>query len=458
MAKEPLQRPNIVWIFVEDMNDWMGCYGDNTVPTPNIDDIAKRGILFDRAYMPAGVCSATRSAIALGAMQTSLGVHNHRSSRRRTPGEEHFLPEGVKTVYEILRDNGYYVSSQGANKNDFNFIFDVKALYDHNGGKIKQPRWRGRETDQPFFAQIQLYGGKNSGKVQPRTDPAQVEVMPYYPDHEIIRKEIAHHYDCIKQTDQEVGRVLQALEKDGLMENTIVFFWTDHGMRLPRHKQWLYEGGIKVPLVVAGPGLAQAAVREDLVSGIDITVTTLALAGIDKPEWMEGRDLFAENYEPRDYVVSARDRCDYTIERVRAVTTKRYKYLRNFLTDRPFMQPQYRDGKPFVEVPRQLYKEGKLNEVQSFMWSETRVPEELYDLENDPHEIVNLVDSPEHAAVLKEHRDILEKWIQETDDQGQYPESIDSLRGVFKRWRKKAVNPEYDKVREELLQTTAEGN
>jgi len=446
-ADESPQRPNIVWIFVEDMNDWMGCYGDAMVDTPNIDALARRGVRFERAYMPAGVCSATRSAIALGAMQTTLGVHNHRSSRRRVPGEEIHLGKDVKTVYQLLREAGYFVTTQGANKNDFNFIYRGQDLYDVNGGTMLPPHWRKRTEGQPFFAQIQLKGGKNSGKIARKTDPAKVEVMPYYPDHPVIRREIAHHYDCIKQTDNEVGRIVAALKDDGLLDNTVVFFWTDHGMRLPRHKQWLYEGGIRVPLVVAGPGIPEGKTRDDLVSGIDITVSTLALAGIARPRWMEGRNLFAEDHQPRQYVISARDRCDYTIERVRAVTTKRYKYLRNFLTDRPFMQPQYRDGRDYVEVPRQLYKEGKLNPIQAAMWIEKRVPEELYDLENDPFETVNLASDPKYAEVLQRHREILNRWIKQTDDQGQYPESVESLRGVLKRWSKEAVNPEYEKAR-----------
>lgn len=450
-------RPNIVWIFVEDMNGWMGCYGDDTVPTPNIDAIAKRGTRFDRCYMPAGVCSATRSAIALGAMQTSLGVHNHRSSRRRVPGEVINLPDGVKTVYETFRNNGYYVASTGG-KNDFNFMWRLEDLYDHAGKRIgfSGPIWQRRKEGQPFFAQIQLRGGKNSGKFKGsshqgkdkvNTDTAKMKVPPYYPDHPIIRREFAHHYDCIRQTDDEVGQIIAALKTDELLDSTIVFFWTDHGMRLPRHKQWLYEGGIRVPLVVAGPGIPEDKAREDLVSGIDISVTSLALAGIEPSKHMEGRDIFAENYEPREFVISARDRCDYTIERVRAVTTKRYKYLRNFLTDRPFMQPQYRDGRDYVEIGRRLHKEGKLNPAQAFMWSKKRVPEELYDLETDPHEVVNLADNPKHAKVLSKHRKILTDWIKDTDDKGQYPESTDSLRGVLTRWSKQAVNPEYEKAR-----------
>jgi N-sulfoglucosamine sulfohydrolase len=464
-------RPNIVWIFVEDMNGWYGCYGDKTVPTPHIDALAARGVRFDRAYMPAGVCSATRSAIATGAMQTSLGIHNHRSSRKRVPGEVTNLPDGAKTVYEVMRDNGYYVTSSKG-KSDFNFIFKTTGLYDQLAGSmgLSDQHWSGRK-DKPFFAQIQLKGGKNTGQFAgaigkasakkgkgknkkkttagtiPRTDPSKMKVAPYYPDVSIMRQEYAHHYDTIRQTDDEVGQIIAKLKADGLLENTIVFFWTDHGMRLPRHKQWLYEGGIRVPLVVAGPGF-KTGVRADLVSGIDITVATLALAGVAKPTWMEGQNFLGANHKPREFVVSARDRCDYTIERVRAITTKKYKYLRNFLTDRPFMQPHYRDGRPYIEVPRQLFKEGKLNAAQAFMWSPKRVAEELYDLEADPHEIKNMVADPAHAGALAQHRKILADWIKKTDDKGQYPESVASLRGVLTRWSKQAVNPEYEKARQ----------
>jgi N-sulfoglucosamine sulfohydrolase len=195
------------------------------------------------------------------------------------------------------------------------------------------------------------------------------------------------------------------------------------------------------------PTLKAGAVRDDLVLGLDISATTLSLAGIELPAHLDGRNLFAAEHKPRPYVISARDRCDYTIERVRAVTTKRFKYLRNFMTDRPFMQPQYRDGMAFVEDARQYYKDGEMNAAESFCWSPTRVPEELYDLENDPHEIHNLADDPAYAATLKTHQDILTKWIKETDDKGQYPETISALRGVLQRHGDKAVNPEFDKAR-----------
>jgi N-sulfoglucosamine sulfohydrolase len=481
-------RPNIVWLFTEDMNGWMGCYGDDSVPTPMIDRMAEEGMRFERAYMPAGVCSATRSAISMGLMQTTLGIHNHRSSRNRVTGEIRTLAKQYKTVYRQLRDNGYYVINNGP-KNDFNYTWPVEKgtegtkdqlkrmktpygtgayetedksglLYDVNVEKwnyFDPVVFKDCPKDKPFFIQYQLKGGKNSGdyvgapklpkgSTKPHFDPSKVNVMPYYPDIPEVRKEIAHHYDCIRQTDEEIAYIVDMLKKEGLYENTIFIFWTDHGMKLYRHKQWLYEGGIRVPLIMWGPGIEKGVVRKELVSGIDITATTLALTQTPKPDWMEGKNLLAKDYK-RDYVISARDRCDFTIERVRAVTTKRFKYLRNFLNDRPFMQPQYRDKSPFVIAARKYYEAGKMNEAQSFVWSPTRAPEELYDLEKDPFEINNLANDPKYAQVLKEHQNILSHWIEETGDQGQYPETTLALQGVLKQWSDQAVNPEYDKAR-----------
>jgi len=443
--------------------------------------------------MSAGVCSATRSAIALGAMQTSLGVHNHRSSRQRTPGDVIRLPEDVRTVYQTMRSGGYHVVNYGP-KNDFNFLWPCRnekelaaVSTSRYGGSAYRPEntgellydvnlnlWaprddklpellRNRPKDKPFFLQLQLMGGKNSGHYQGAeadndtppivsgektvfTSPDDVEVMPYYPDIPSVRNEIAHHYDCIRQTDDEVGLIIETLKNHGLYENTVIFFWTDHGMKLPRHKQWLYEGGIRVPMIVVGPGVPAGTSRQDLVSGIDITSTTLALAGVDQPEHMEGGNIFADDYG-RDYVFSARDRCDFTIERVRAVTGNRFKYIRNFKDDRPFMQPQYRDSIEFVIDIKEYYQSGKMNEVQSFMMSEVRVPEELYDLENDPDEIRNLAEDPAYTDVLAEYRTVLEQWINQTGDQGQVDESVDLLEGVLDQWGDRAVNPEYDIAR-----------
>jgi len=445
-------RPNILWIYVEDTNDWMSCYGDELIETPNIDELSARGVQFNRAYMPAGVCSPTRSALITGMYQTTIGAHNHYSSFQEWRGivmdqwDPNYL--GVRTIPEIFQLADYYTFNEG--KFHYNFVYDPDDLYDRHGdngfkGAKGGTAWSGREDGQPFFGQIQLRGGKR-GDAPKRVDPADVNVPPYYPDHPAFRDAIAHHYDTILLLDEIVGEIVDALKRDGLYDNTIVYFFTDHGMMLPRHKQFLYEGGIRVPLIIAGPGIPQGEVRDDLVSGIDLGATSLVQAGIKVPFYMQGMDLFDQDYR-RSYVAAARDRCDYTIDRIRAIVTPRYKYLRNFKTDRAYMQPQYRDGEDYMEAYRELHKAGKLNDVQAAFVAEERPAEELYDLKRDPHETNNLVHDPEYADVLGKMRTNLYEWIVETDDQGQYPESDAALKAVLKRWGEKAVNKEYNRVR-----------
>ena len=448
------EHPNILWVYLEDTNAWMSCYGDEVVKTTNIDALAARGVRFDRAYMPSAVCTPTRSAIITGMYQTSIGAHEHYSSFRiwRDNVMETWDPNhlGVRTLPEIFKAAGYYTFNEG--KNHYNFVFSNEDLYDRKGengfkGAKNGTEWTGRAKDQPFFGQIQLRGGKRDDAPK-KVNPADVSVPPYYPDHPVYRKEIAHHYDTILKMDEIIGDIITRLKEDGLYENTIVFFFSDHGMRLPRHKQFLYEGGIRVPLIVAGPGIQENQVRTDLVSGIDISATTLVLTGIDNPDLIHGRNMFADDFH-RDYVVTARDRCDYTIDRIRAVITDRYKYIRNFMTDRPYLQPQYRDGRESMEILKQLYEEGKLDKVQSRFVSDERPAEELYDLKMDPYETTNLVHSykREHAVALANLRNILYRWILETDDKGRFPESDAALKAVIDRWGDKAVNKEYKRVR-----------
>jgi arylsulfatase A-like enzyme len=387
--------------------------------------------------------------------QTSIGAHEHYSSFSVWRGNEMETWDpnhlGVRTLPEIFKAAGYYTFNEG--KNHYNFVFSDEDLYDRKGengfkGAANGTEWTGRKPGQPFFGQIQLTGGKYHDPPE-IVQPDEVSVPPYYPDHEVYRKEIAHHYNTILKMDEILGNIINRLKEDGIYENTVVFFFSDHGSRLPRSKQFLYEGGIKVPLVVAGPGIPVNQARKDLVSGIDISTTTLALAGIDIPDHMHGMDMFDEDFQ-RDYVIAARDRCDFTIDRIRAVVTDRYKYIRNFMTDKPYMQPQYRDGWESIELLRTMYKNGELNEIQSRFPSDMRPAEELYDLWEDPHETKNLVHSykREHAMELAKHRDILYKWILETDDKGRFPESDDALKAVIDRWGEKAVNKEYERVRE----------
>ena len=446
-------HPNVLWIYLEDVSGWLSCYGETLIETPNFDRLAARGIRFDRFYTPAGVCSATRSATIVGAMQTSFGIHNHRSGRPDFRGQtmgatfdDIRLPAGVEPLPVLMKKAGYFTFNQSG-KDDYNFKWSAEDFYSPNS---KTNLWRNRKDGQPFFGQVQLRGGKLGKRAKAIINPATVPVPPYYPDIPEVRQEIAHHYDCLLKTDQEIGNLLDQLEKDGLTDSTYIFCFSDHGYKLHRHKQFLYEGGIRMPLLVAGPGIKPGQVRDDLVSGIDIAPASLAAAGISIPSFMEGRNFLAKDYAPREYLVAARDRCDYSIEKIRAIVTPRFKYLRNYLTDRPFMQPSYKDPWPVSIRFREMMANNEMNETQLIFFGPEKPSEELYDLENDPHEIHNLAEDPAFQKELEEHRTMLKDWIAETGDQGQATESDAGLLAALKRWGDKCVNPEYDRVRSQL--------
>ena len=464
-------KPNILWIYLEDVSGWFSCYGDKVIKTPHIDSLAKEGIRFNRFYTSAGVCSAMRSGTIIGMMQTSIGAHQHRSCRATFRGQsmgeydKNVLPDGVELVPKIFRDAGYYSFNEGTGKDDFNFEFDQAEMYDRQSGgwNFKGAKdgseWTGCPKGKPFFGQIQISGGKSGGRVKSigtLTSRDKVPVPPYYPDIPEVREEIAHHYDCLLFTDDQVGQIIAALKRDGLYDNTFIFLISDHGYKLHRHKQMLYEGGINMPCIVRGPGIKTGQVRDDLINSIDIAPASLAAAGITIPQKMEGQDFLAKDYKPKKYTVSARDRCDYTIEKIRAVITPRFKYLRNYTDDRPFMQPTYKDGWPVTIKFREMMAAGKMNKTQMiFFGPDGKEPEEFYDLSKDPHEINNLAQNPKFAKQLKKHRAYLAEWIKTTGDKGQEPESDIGLLCALKRWGAKCVNPEYDRVRHLLREKSA---
>jgi arylsulfatase A-like enzyme len=457
------RAPNILWIFLEDVSGWFSCYGDKIIATPNIDALAASGTRFTRYYSPAGVCSAARSAIVLGAMQTTFGAHNHQSSRNHAQGTKHdgigmiYLPKGVAPLPQIIRQHGYYTFNEGG-KDDYNFVFSLSDLYDFAPERrgwgppvlVAGKCWAGLKPGQPFFGQVQLGGGK-LGKAAPKVvDRAKVPVPPYYPDIPEVREEIAAHYDCLLKTDEQVGEVIAALKRDGHYDNTLIFLFSDHGYRMHRHKQFVFEGGIHMPLIVAGPGIARGRVRDDFVSGIDLAPAVLAAAGQPIPAHMEGRNFLAADHRPRDFVVAARDRCDHTIERIRTIVTPRFQYLRNYLTDRPFMQPNYKDPWPVSKKLREMMAAGKMNAAQLVFFGPEKPAEELYDLERDPHEIHNLAGDPRYAAELDRHRQLLADWIAKTGDKGQVQEDDAGLIQVLYDRGEVAVNPEYDHLRGQI--------
>lgn len=429
-------RLNILWIIAEDMSPHLGVYGDSLVQTPHMDRLASEGVRFDRAFVTSPICSPARSALVSGMYQTTLGAHNHRSQRTSGKGggnEGYYagyeVPEGIKLVPELFQEAGYYTTlggpqrSDGAKpglaKSDYNFIWD-RDIYDGDD-------WSGRRPGQPFFAQVHLQGGKNRGADVPNpVDPADVELPPYYPDHSVLREDWAHYLNAIQYVDTEVGQVLDRLEEEGLADSTIVVFMSDHGISHLRGKQFLYDEGIHVPLIVRFPdGREAGRVREDLVEHIDVSAASLAMAGLPIPDHVQGLDVFAGDYVPRAYVFAARDRGDETVDVIRAVRNDRYKYIRNYYSDRPHAQPnQYKDGKEIIQTMRALHEAGELNALQDRPFAPTRPPEELYDLEQDPHETQNLATSPEHQRALEDLRAVHVEWMKTTRDMGLIPEPI----------------------------------
>ncbi|MCK4958811.1 MAG: sulfatase-like hydrolase/transferase [Planctomycetes bacterium] len=412
-------RPNIVWIVAEDMSRHFGYNGETTIKTPNVDRMAEEGVVFENAYITCPVCSPGRSAMVTGMYQTTIGAHQHRSGRGT---EKIYLPRHVKPIPQIFREAGYYVSNgsgpqlKGAGKTDYNFVYD-KNLYDG-------PDWSGRKPGQPFFAQVMLKGGKyRSDRNNAPVSPADVKLPPYYPDDPVMRQDWAEYLNSVMTVDKNVGQVIQRLKDEGLADNTVVIFITDHGISHARGKQFCYEEGVHIPFVVWSPGKLKPAVRKDLIAHIDMAATSMYFAGIDIPDYLESRPLFGKDAKPREYVVSARDRCDETVERIRSVRKGNFKYIRNFHHLRPHLQPNaYKDKKPTIVRLRELHVLGKLDKNQLSIVTSYRQPEELYDLEKDPWELNNLALDKSYKNQMKEMQAALAEWIEQSGDKGQYPE------------------------------------
>lgn len=440
------ERPNIVWIVIEDMSAHFACYGEKTIATPALDALAAEGSRFTRAFTTAPICSISRSALITGRYQTSIGAQNHRSS---VPGHEIHLPADTPLVPVLLRNAGYHVNNLTlqdflrpdsntapvrAAKTDYNFEWDEPAAYDST-------HWSARDKSKPFFVQVQLTGGKYRGqapgdKFPARvkevlgsvTDPATVQLPPWLPDDPVIRADWAQYLDTVRMTDHETAQIIARLRESGDLASTVIFLFTDHGISHVRAKQFLYDAGTHVPLIVKGPGIAAGKTRTDLVELMDVAAASLALAGIPRPAAMQAQPILSPDYQPRKYVFAARDRADETVDLIRSVRSERWKYIRNGFPSRPYLQPNlYKDGKAIVQAMRRLHAEGKLNAAQAKIMAETRPKEELYDLESDPHELNNLAADPARAAVLSEMRTALSDWQQRTGDPGK-PETAEVYR------------------------------
>jgi len=429
-------RPNILWLVAEDFGQHLSCYGTKEVWTPNIDSLAREGVRYDRFFCTAPVCSASRSAFMTGMYQTTIGAQNHRS--HRDDGYE--LPNGVRVLTDWFRDGGYFTANirempatiafKGTGKTDWNFTYKGKSF--------DSDKWNDLKSHQPFYAQLNFQETHRAFHAPKRADPAKVELPPYYPDHDVTRKDWAAYLDSATELDRKIGVVLKRLEADGLADNTIVVFFGDNGQAHVRGKQFCYEEGLLVPLMIRWPKSISApqnfkagTINTQLIESIDLAPTMLDFAGIAKPAQMQGRVFAGEHAEPaREYAFGARDRCDETVFRFRTVRDARYRYIRNFTADRPFLQPNEYKAKqyPVWNLIKELAAAKKLTPEQSVLAAPTMPEEELYDLQTDPHQVTNLARSPQHVEVLKRLRSVLEKWIADSDDKGRVLESEQLVR------------------------------
>lgn len=454
-AADAANRPNILWIIVDDMSANFSSYGEKLIQTPHVDRLAREGTKFSRAFVTAPVCSPCRSALITGMYQTSIGAHQHRSGRGK---EKILLPEGVTPIPALFQKAGYFTCigsgllntnlnatartrSNALGKTDYNFEYDGN-IYD-------AADWSGRKPGQPFFMQVQLSGGKLRGNTDASAQrlseraanvfgkavkPEDVTLPPYYPRDPVLLRDWAAYLDSVRFTDKHVGEVLARLEREGILDQTLVIFMTDHGISHARGKQFLYDEGTHVPLLLRGPGIARGKVRDDLVEHIDLAAISLAAAGIPLPKPIQAKDVLAKDYRPRDAVFAARDRCDETVERIRSVRTERFLYIRNFYPLRPHLQPNaYKDGKSILKTLRALHEAKQLDPLaEKLLFNPTRPAEELYEWTKDRWQVKNLANDPAHKATLEQLRARLDRWMSETRDRGPESDSMyDSDMAVY---------------------------
>ncbi|MDW7691488.1 sulfatase-like hydrolase/transferase [Flammeovirgaceae bacterium SG7u.111] len=417
-----LEKPNIVWIVSEDNGPFLGCYGDEFATTPSIDKLASQGVAFDNAFANAPVCAPARSTLISGIYPPSMGTENMRSVYN--------IPELVRFFPQYLREEGYYCTNNS--KEDYNMP-KPDSVWNESG---KEAHYKNRKEGQPFFAIFNFTTShesclhKSIPNEELRHKPEDVTLPPHHPDTPEMRHDWAQYYDKIEDMDKKVGEVVKELEEAGLAENTIVFYYSDHGGVLARSKRFVYDSGVKVPLVIRFPekykhlAPGEAGTRTDrLVSFVDFAPTILSMAGIPVPDQMQGKAFLGEQQtEPRDYVHCFRGRMDERIDLVRAVRDKQFKYIRNFMPHRIYAQYiEYLWRAPSVGSWEKAYKEGNCNEAQSAFW-EQKPAEELYDTSKDPWEVNNLADDPVYADVLERMRKECTSWQTEIRDSGLMPE------------------------------------
>lgn len=415
--------PNILWLTSEDHGPEMGCYGDKLARTPNVDALAAKGMIFKKVWSTAPVCAPARTAIISGMYPSSLGALHMRSL---VP-----MPTGTKMYPQILRDTGYYCTNNS--KTDYN-LREPRKVWDESSAKA---HWKNRPANQPFFA---IFNSTKSHESQIRTrphtqitPPAEVRIPAYHPDTPEVREDWAQYYDKVSEADADAGRHLRELTDAGLADDTIVFYYGDHGSGMPRSKRWPCNSGLHVPLVVYFPEKWQhlapkeyhaGGASDRLVGFVDLAPTVLSLAGIQPPEWMQGH-AFAGPFQssPQPYLFGERGRMDECVDLVRSVTDGRYVYLRNYYPHVSQAQRvTYQFDTPTTRIWHDLFVAGKANAAQSLFWQVPKTAEELYDLETDRDEVRNLAASTKHRALLEKFRGVLRQHLVDVRDVSFLPE------------------------------------
>ncbi|MCM8524916.1 MAG: sulfatase-like hydrolase/transferase [Lentisphaeraceae bacterium] len=428
------KKPNILWLSAEDISAHFGCYGDKNAITPVIDTLASEGVRYSKTFTTAGVCAPCRSGIITGMYQTTLGSHHMRCTAT--------LPDNIKPFSYYMREVGYFCTNNS--KQDYQFK-TPKGSWDINSGKA---HWRDRkDKNQPFFAVFNYTGCHESGITSKskyssvtkgfsgelRRDPSKLDLPPYYPDTPTAREDWKRNYELITAMDQWAGNLIQQLKDDGLYEETIIIFWSDHGIGMPRAKRWLFNSGTHIPLVVRIPEKFRVnsqgkpgSVNHELVSSIDFAPTVMKLAGLEIPDHMQGRAFVGKELtEERKYVHGARDRMDERYDIIRTVRNGRYLYIRNYEPLKSYYQyiNTCEKGATMKEM-RKLFIEGKLPSEIAYYFKPTKPVEELYDYINDPHNMKNLVSDPNYKETLAELRKEHLRWVRESKDIGLIPEPI----------------------------------
>ena len=449
-ADAPLVRPNIVLMVVEDLSLRIGAFGDPVARTPNIDRLAREGVRYTEIFTASGVCAPSRAALITGMHPSSITAQHMRSrsySWDDASGRTGYFatpPAHVKAFPELLRAAGYYTTNNA--KTDYQ-IGSPFTIWDENG---PEAHWTNASAGQPFFAMYSQTATHESGLFDPnsiseayrssagalqalaqqraalsqRTRPEDVVVPPYYPDTPTVRADIARQYDNVQVMDAWVGERMEELRRAGVLENTIVIWTTDHGDGLPRGKRSLYDSGLHVPTIIRFPDGRGAGTSDmRLISFVDLAPTILAMAGVPAPPPLHGIDVLQPLSHGQEQVFAARDRLDEWPDLSRAVRTPEFKYIRNEYPDAPFYLPlAYRENVPMMAEMRRLASEGKLSPLQASYFRTPRLPEELYDLRADPHEINNLADDPAYGSVKAKLAGVLAAWRARIGDAGKMPE------------------------------------